>query len=316
MSKDVNPTEVLSALKTETLQDLFLHDHPDERGTKHKKKNIVNSLASSIESAGVKALISNLKRETLQAVLKGRESALKEGDNKNNKTLLGKRLKDLIDAEGIDDFLQKGDLSESVLRAMLEALDEESDAKKDALPGEIAAAVRRLGMEAYFSSFDVESLHDVCEDLNLKAAHTNNKRKLVECIINNEDAPKSSAPKKQKVQASKKKKPIEKGITFDDVFQHYYVDEVRDWCKEKGLKTTGKKTMLIRRILAYLDGDTETTMATPSSKGRGRKRKASAAASSKEEKGDKAANGKKSGKGAGRPAKKSKDENNSAEKKD
>jgi len=61
--------------------------------------------------------------------------------------------------------------------------------------------------------------------------------------------------KKTKVEFSKKKQPIKKGITFDDIFQHYYVDEVRDWCKEHGIKTSGKKTVLIKRILAFLDGD-------------------------------------------------------------
>jgi len=71
----------------------------------------------------------------------------------------------------------------------------------------------------------------------------------------------------------KKKKAIEKGITFEDIFQHYYVNEVRDWCREHELKTSGKKGDLIKRILAFLDGDEEATKAGQKKKKREKKLK-------------------------------------------
>jgi len=171
----------------------------------------------------------------------------------------------------------------------------EAEGKKEELVRQIGTSVRQVGMETYFSGFDVDSLHDICEDMKLKNTNsTNNKRRLVECIVHKQDAKKQEPPKKkQKLSFSKQKKEIAKGITYDDIFQHYYVDEVRDWCRSSGLKSTGKKSALIKRILAFLDGDTETTKAAPrNKKGKGKakskgKSKDDQQESGKEEKNDK-----------------------------
>jgi len=138
----------------------------------------------------------------------------------------------------------------------------------------------------FFSSFEAEQLQDIAEDLKLKTGKTANKRKLVDCIINKKDAEKEPKAKKHKVEVSKKKQEIEKGATYEDIFQHYYVTEVRQWCKDHGLKTSGKKGALIRRILAYLDGD-ETTKSLPPGqrnkkrKGKGKSRKGNKKAAEK-----------------------------------
>jgi hypothetical protein len=46
------------------------------------------------------------------------------------------------------------------------------------------------------------------------------------------------------------------------MFQLYRVEELVEWSREKGLKVTGTKPVVIKRILAYLDGDKENTMST------------------------------------------------------
>jgi hypothetical protein len=55
------------------------------------------------------------------------------------------------------------------------------------------------------------------------------------------------------------KKPIVEGITHDELYQGYYLPELKEWCKEKNIKTSGSQRDLIKRILAFLSGD-ETVM--------------------------------------------------------
>jgi len=60
--------------------------------------------------------------------------------------------------------------------------------------------------------------------------------------------------------AKKDKKPdIKKGITYQDLFQLYLRTEIEEYCRDKGLKLTGKKSDLIKRILTFLGGDKDTT---------------------------------------------------------
>jgi hypothetical protein len=58
--------------------------------------------------------------------------------------------------------------------------------------------------------------------------------------------------KKQRVKVEDRK-DIQEGITFDEIFQNYYLDEIRNWAIEHGVKMTGTKTVLIKRIIAFLD---------------------------------------------------------------
>jgi len=245
--------------------------------SKHK---MVTSISDAIESSGVKSLLTNIKRDDLKKVAEQAKVDFKKADNPNSKAVLAKKVSAAITGEGLNDFLNEH-LSVDVLKAIASDLEVKAE-KKEELVSEIGSAVRRVGMETYFTSFDVDQLQDVAEDLGLKTHNTNNKRKLVECIVSKEDAPKEPKSKKPKVEFSKKKKAIQKGTTYEDVFQHYYVGEVRDWCREHGLKTSGKKGVLIRRVLAFLDGDEESTKAHPS-KGAKKAKANGGKASSKEE---------------------------------
>jgi len=273
----VHPSDILNSLETETLQDLYFHEHQDQRGSKLTKPAMVRDVSESIEEAGIRALLTSLKREDLKKLISTEDVDWKK-DNKNSKTVLVKKLLVSISKEGINDYLTEHvetDLLKTIATDL--GLEVNSD-KKEELVKHIGDAVRVLGVESYFSSLNVDSLQDVCEDLKLKTGGTNNKRKLVESIVKNEDVPKEPKAKKAKVEFNKKKQPIKKGVTFDDVFQHYYVDEVRDWCKEHDIKTSGKKAVLIKRILAFLDGDESVKVnekkAANGSKGKGRGGKA------------------------------------------
>jgi len=209
-----------------------------------------------------------LKRDDLKALAEKIEGIeWKESDNKNSKTVLIKKLAAAAEKQGINDFLNEH-CSVDQLKSIAEDIDIEASDKKEELVKQIGNSVRTMGLEGFLSAFNVDSLQDVCEDLKLKTHHSNNKRKLIEAIVTKKDVEQEPKKKKAKVEASKKKKPIQKGSTYDDIFQHYYVGEVREFCKEKGLKTSGKKAVLIKRVLAYLEGDEESTKAQPRGKGK------------------------------------------------
>jgi len=52
---------------------------------------------------------------------------------------------------------------------------------------------------------------------------------------------------------SKKKPDIKKGISKTDLNTHYYSLELKDYCKENNLNTTGTKKDFILRILAHVE---------------------------------------------------------------
>jgi len=245
--------DILKHLKDDTLQDLYVQEHQEERGSKLSKNKMVNSIADEIEASGVKSLLATMKRDDLGAMADSAKVEFNKKDNKKSKAVLTKKLGVAISKEGINDFLNN--LSVDLLKSVAGDLEVKAGDKKEDLVHTIGDAVRKVGLESYFESLEVDSLQDVADDLGLKTYRTNNKRKLVHCIVNKEDVPKEPKAKKPKLEFAKKKKPIEKGTTYEDVFQHYYVGEVRDWCREHGLKTSGKKGVLIRRALAYLEGD-------------------------------------------------------------
>jgi len=248
------PKNLLSSLHSDTLRDLYVKDHPEQRKAKVAKKALLGSIAENIEHTGARNLLANLKREELKALAEKAEVQFRETDNKESKAVLSKKLGERIDAEGINDFLAEHG-SEDVLIAIAESLDlETAGEKKEDLVAKIGSAVRRIGLESYFGSFEVDLLHDVAEDLKIKTHKSNNKRKLVDAIVSRKDLEKEPKAKKAKIEVGKKK-PIEKGQTYQGIFQHYYANEVREYCKDKGLKTSGNKDEMIKRILAYFEGD-------------------------------------------------------------
>jgi hypothetical protein len=252
-------TEVLNSLSLETLEDLYFHENPEARGEKKKlkKKEIVDALSDKIDTYAIEVFVASLPLAHLKTLAE-KKVEFKESDNKNSRSVLSRRLTELIVSTGFDEFLD-----ESVDADQLKVVAEDFDVKADKKA--VSEAARTYAAERYFTNFDVESLRVLADDLKLKeAAKTSSKRKLVEAIVTQEDAEAPEpAPKKKKQKKADvgKKKALEKGITYDEIFQHYYVEELRDFVKAKGIKVSGKKPVLIKRILAFLAGETEGIMA-------------------------------------------------------
>ncbi|KAL6071627.1 SAP domain-containing protein [Balamuthia mandrillaris] len=276
MSKEkaVSAEELVSNLEEDTLLDLYSMDHPERRGEvgEKTKKNLVRSIVDKIEETGYKFFVLNLSKEGMQELLEGLDINW-GNDNKHSKAVLGKRLIEQFYKKGLEEFLaERADVEG--LKGLCEMLElEPVSSKKEQLARQVADRVRQEGLETYLSSVHLDSLQDMCDDLKLKTRNTSSKRKLVDALLYKKDVEDEPKKKKQKTTGSfsKTKKKIEKGITFDDIFQHYYANELKDWCKEHDIPTTGKKTLLIKRILAYLEGgDTGSSSSSSSTSGKGK----------------------------------------------
>jgi len=251
----VDPSTILKKLTKPMLKDIYQREHPED-DRKLTRVAMIEKINETIEETGVSSLLEFMKREDLKELTNKVDISWKDEDNKNSKAVLSSRLKEKIKPAGIDEFLQDV-VDVSMLNKLCDSLDEAPvSTNKDQLVKQVSGAVRSLGAETFWNSFDVTTLQNVSNDLKLKTKGTNSKRKLVDAIITNSN-PEKHEPKKKKrkITYSKKKKPIEKGVTYDDIFQHYYVTEVREWCKAHDLKTAGRKKVLINRILEYLNGD-------------------------------------------------------------
>ena len=47
------------------------------------------------------------------------------------------------------------------------------------------------------------------------------------------------------------KRPLEQCESMNEIFHHYWLEEMRDWCKAHKLSSSGTKKQLIRRILEW-----------------------------------------------------------------
>jgi len=130
--------------------------------------------------------------------------------------------------------------------------------KKKELVEQAVELVNNFGLQTFFSKFDVPFLKDCLADLNLKCS-TESKVKIIQALSSQTDAVGDGASRE--VKFSKDKKTIKKGISYQDIFQHYYFEEIQEWCRENDLKVSGTKPDLIKRILSFLDGDIENTKA-------------------------------------------------------
>jgi hypothetical protein len=150
---------------------------------------------------------------------------------------------------------------------------------KDSKKGvkEVAKEVTQVGLESLLNRFDLPFLKALAEDAGLNA-NTLNKARVVKSIVTGKNVKASTSTEvkerleKQQKEAEKaaakaeNRPDIKKGITYQEMFQCYLRSELFDYCKANGLKVSGKKPDLIKRIIAWHNGDKENTVAVPKTK--------------------------------------------------
>jgi len=275
LEDDFSISSVLSNVPTKALASLYLADNKGAEVKELKKNDLKKLVAPAITVSAAKYLVENLSLEQLQvAVAPLKIDHKKKHNNPNSKKVLTKRLNEYLMENGISAYLEEH-AEVDLLKSICETFDLVAGSSKADLVKQITEAVETEGLRVYFGSFSEEVLRDVAFDMKLEKdpSSTTSKQVLLECILHNHEVPEREEKKKEKIKISKTKPEIKKGVPYQDIFQHYYVEELHDWCKKNGLKTSGAKSDLISRILAFLDGDKENTMA---GQRKARRRKAAA----------------------------------------
>jgi hypothetical protein len=296
----VNSVRLLSTLTLENLKHMAKIEGI-EVAKKASAKDVAKDLVALADLKSLKMLTGQMTKQDLEAVCEGLDIDFgpdyepttftnKKGKKeekkapKPSKVTYQKRLYEFIDKITIEEFLRKKASDDAIeLIANYLRIDvpkkalEDKDSKKDIIV-KVVDEVHLSGIEALFYLFDVPFLKKCASDLDLKGA-TDSKKKLVEAIITKTDIkklPKSDNNIAERMKeneeaaeeaADGEKKKIKKGITYQEIYQKYGVEELHDWCRDNGLIVAGKKKDVTNRILAFLDGDKETTMPQP---GRGR----------------------------------------------
>jgi hypothetical protein len=126
-------------------------------------------------------------------------------------------------------------------------------------------------MYKFITYFIQAFLKQIAEDMGLKGS-AGTKSKLVYAIATQtplkalETSRESFQEKfyEEALSSLKQKKApaIKKGVSYQDLFQWYPLPDLVEYCRENELKVSGTKPEVIKRILAFLDGDIENTKAT------------------------------------------------------
>jgi len=254
---------VLQNIPTKALTELYLADnHGVERNESWKKNDLKKLITPAITSAATKYVVERMTTEQLAAAVAPLKiNHTKKRNNPNSRKVLSKRLTENLMNTGLTEFFEQY-AETPLLTGIAGSLELQPASSKAALVKQIADAADAEGLRLYLESFSEEVLRDVAFDMKLERdpLALNSRQVLVECILHNHEIPEKEHVK-EVIKVSKTKPELKKGVKYQDVFQHYTVEELHDWAKKNGLKTTGNKPDLIKRILAFFDGDKENIMA-------------------------------------------------------
>jgi len=231
--------------------------------SKSSKKRLLEAIVSEIEDVGMKHVTSQMKLVQLAhltAPLK-----IDHGANNPSKVVLRKRFVETVEEQGLDKFLSKSTMTPDLLSILIRAADEQPLSKdKDKLAIQVTEIINLVGFQSFFSRFDTPFLQHLLTQMDLKC-DTDSKDRIVYALATQTNAKKQKTEHKEII-FSEEKQDIKKGITYQDIYQHYFRDELIEWSKTNGLKVNGSKKQLILRILAFLDGNKENTMSIANKK--------------------------------------------------
>eukprot|EP01089_Gocevia_fonbrunei_P020201 TRINITY_DN7453_c0_g1_i2.p1 TRINITY_DN7453_c0_g1~~TRINITY_DN7453_c0_g1_i2.p1 ORF type:complete len:458 (+),score=100.46 TRINITY_DN7453_c0_g1_i2:49-1422(+) len=267
--------DLLKRLSKESKFLLWSQDNIDEAEDLNKSKKTLatsklnKSILKSFNESQAKALSENLNKNGFQQIL----APVKLDSKITTNNFYKKRLFEILRDDGVAEYFRKhfdNDDSRELVEELCELFevpgvkDNESTTKK---MGKFLTNLEITGVVMYFEYFADRILVKIInnEEITKKALLNPSKRKLVEMIVTGKPAPKTkrsnqgtkNVPKSLK--AIGKKKPIEDS-DFWQIYQHYERGEIEQYCYDNLLKTTGSKKEMTNRILAWREGDKESTM--------------------------------------------------------
>jgi len=251
------PRQVLAGLKKENLLKMAKQEG-HIIAPNASKDSILSTICPLVEGTGIRKITSEFSKLQLEEFVD--TAKIDIGEASSTKSVLQKRLFEAISREGVDTFFSKR-LSVAQVKEVLKVLGlNPSSDSKEKLVQQAVDAFHLVGIQAFLSKFEVSFLQQCMENLKLKY-NTDSKAKIVYALATQTSAKRDKVDRPEAT-FSDEKKSIKKGITYEDIFQHYFLDELVEWSKENGLKCSGKKKEVIIRILAFLGGDRENTMAS------------------------------------------------------
>jgi len=262
-------SEIFDNVPVKRLRELIESDSGPIEGKTVKKTALKKMIQKSISDVAVRSLADALKKEQLaEAIAPLNINHEAAHNNPNSKRVLYKRFLENVSEVGIAAYMIEH-VEIDLAKAFCEAIGIKATGKTvEALAQQLASHLEHEAVVAYWESFDLNTLHDVAFDMKLEApeTETTSKQVLIEAIINNESVAKleKRRPKTEPLKLNpSKNKPskIADGVSFDDLHYWWGVQELKEWCKERKVMTSGNKQELINRILAFLAGDKENTLA-------------------------------------------------------
>lgn len=252
--------KIFGKFTKDTLTELL--DAIKEKYKKSEKRdNLASLVAKACQTKGEQNFITALEqnKETLKRLLEEYGCEIKS----NGKTALKAELKKIIEDKSINSLISKA--KAETLRSVCTALEfeTEDDVPKNELVDDINEEVIISGARAILNKLKSTEIKELCKTLEVR--HTATKTKSIDIMLHEAfPALEVEEEKAEKGKASEElkanRKPIESGITADDLLQQYFIDELRQYCKDNGLTVGGKKSLIIKRIMSFLAGDRTTTV--------------------------------------------------------
>jgi len=124
-------------------------------------------------------------------------------------------------------------------------------AKEDKV-NELVHGMRLNATTVFYTSLNIEDLKAIALLNELKSS--GGKQDIVYRLVHqkNEEGP---IPRTELLKAE-----FNQGDTFEQIYAKYNLEELKIWCKENDVKSSGTKKELIHKVLRFLDGDKEGLM--------------------------------------------------------
>jgi len=218
-----------------------------------------------MEDVGIKQLVSELKKNVLEQLMKPLHMDLaRNGNNPGSRMVLQKRLCEKMIQFGIEEFLFQFS-EKTILQEIIDHFGEHtsvpSGASKEDLIHQVVQLVTATGMTKFLNRFDVQFLNECAKELSL--GQSSSLQKVIEAIVTLQPVKMEKrellmVPVDLLWEPSSNSKPeIKTGISFGDIMHWFSREELQLWCKQNMMSAIGTKIEITKRILDSLSAKEE-----------------------------------------------------------
>jgi hypothetical protein len=243
--------DILESLPNTLIEELC--DANNIKSSKNKKSRVENILKFSYNKGVKEFLEVELQKEDIATCLEFLNISSPNGNKKTMTDLLKKEIKK---EEKISTFFNK--LNEKVLVEFCTSLrcQPNESMEKEQMIQLLIEEILILGYKICFGSMLKSFLVEVCEALDITIGRKKAPELINEIIglnyphlIGQKEQEEEEEEEKEEV----KKAEFKKGVTFQELYDSYYTNELSDFLKKNNQKYSGSKKILIRRIISFLN---------------------------------------------------------------